>query len=142
MSLKHIVALLVSLLFISCPAKKESPPPVYRQGFKASIAWLTIEWNGRPEIMASGFLINKEKGVFITARHFTDETRKLFGGIKIFFNGKVYDGEILAVPPIRDAALVRIAGSSGVSIRTRLRGKRFSAAKKQFPLRCSLIITR
>ena len=82
----------------------------YPQDFKTTGAFLVLERNGKsPEIMASGNLADKKKGIFRTAKHFTDE----FGALgveycKVFFNGKVYKANLVRVPPIRDAALIRL----------------------------------
>jgi hypothetical protein len=75
-------------------------------------AFLAIEWSGKPYIVASGFLIDKEKGVFLTAKHFTDSVGDLGANTcKLFFNGIVYDAYVIKVPPLRDAAAIRISGA-------------------------------
>ncbi|OGN07675.1 MAG: hypothetical protein A3B86_02450 [Candidatus Yanofskybacteria bacterium RIFCSPHIGHO2_02_FULL_38_22b] len=82
----------------------------YPQEFKTNLAFLALEWAERqPYIVASGSLADRERGIFYTAKHFTDE----FGTFgpdycKVFFNGKVYTARVVKVPPIRDAALIRI----------------------------------
>lgn len=82
----------------------------FPQDFQSTGAFLVLEWNGRkPWIMASGNLVDREKGIFRTAKHFTDA----FGSLgvdycKVFFNGKVYRATLVKVPPIRDAALIKL----------------------------------
>lgn len=82
----------------------------YPQDFKTNVALLVIEWNGlKPHILASAHLADREKGIFYTAKHFTDA----FGSLgpdycKVFFNGKVFRARLIKVPPIRDAALIRL----------------------------------
>jgi len=102
-----IVALL-SFLLSSCDRlPKENKN--YFQDFSEPVAWLVIEGNGYPLIMASGFLVNREKGIIMTAKHFTDELPQ-FGGdrCKAFLNGKVYEVQLLKAPALRDAVLLRI----------------------------------
>lgn len=106
-------------LFLSAVACE--PPPssidiarqkgVYPQDFKTNVALLVLEWASRePRVMASGYLLNREKGIFFTAKHFTDAFKALGSrSCKVFFNGKVYEADLVKVPPIRDAALIRIA---------------------------------
>lgn len=103
-------------LLIACNPPPELNRNEYReenrfpQDFKGTGAYLVLEWNGKsPHIMASGNLINREKGIFRTAKHFTDA----FGSLgvdycKVFFNGKVYRATLIRVPPIRDAALIKL----------------------------------
>ncbi len=83
---------------------------IFPQDFKNTEAYLVLEWNGKkPWIMASGSLRNKEKGIFSTAKHFTDEFGRLgLDYCKVFFNGKVYKARLVQVPAIRDAALIRL----------------------------------
>ena len=111
----RILILIFCFAIVGC-----SPPPLineYRekgtythpQELKSTVAYLVLEKNNQPMIMASAFLINKEKGIFLNAKHFTDDIGS-FGPdyCKIFFNGKVYRVEVERVPPRRDASLLRI----------------------------------
>ena len=107
-----------SLIFLSLSGCLSKTPETqgknicaYSQNLKTQEAWLVLEWSGRPAILASGFLVDKEKGIFMTAEHFTEGVHGFFGKIKIFFNCKIYEGEVLALPPIRDAALIHITGN-------------------------------
>lgn len=81
----------------------------YPQDFVVSEAFLTLEWRDKPKVMASGFLISREHGIFMTAKHFTDAIGS-YGPdhCKLFFNGRVYNAVLLRVPPVRDAALLKI----------------------------------
>lgn len=114
----------VRLLFAACCltlAACEPPLPVnkyrennfYPNDSRLNVAYLVIEWaEKKPMVMASGFLASKEKGIFYTAKHFTD----VFGRFgpdycKVFFNGKVYEARVMKVPPLSDAALIRITSS-------------------------------
>ena len=84
---------------------KTVPP----QNFKTDVAWIVTEWNCKPGGYGSGFLIDKERGVFFTNKHVTNEFNSYGkGSHKIYFNGKFYNAEIVKVPPLRDAAMVRI----------------------------------
>src|SRR3989344_9296033 len=78
----------------------------YPQDFKTPVSVLVQERNGQPFYMASGFLTNKEQGIFVTAKHFVDH----LGGsdFKMFFNGKVYDGLVGVTPFTSDLALTGI----------------------------------
>ncbi|HUZ93153.1 MAG TPA: serine protease [Candidatus Paceibacterota bacterium] len=109
----------VVLFFLwSCGSKSgpavapESGQVAYHQSFRSSVALLVLEWNGRPQILASGFLIEKRKGIFMTAKHFTDAMEAQgTDRCKLFTNGRVYDAYVMKVPPLRDAALIRIEGA-------------------------------
>jgi hypothetical protein len=115
LSVVGLLLFVVSILSSAC-----SPPQLvneyrkmgtypYPSELKSTVAYLVLEMNDQPAIMASGYLVNKEKGIFINAKHFTDEFGK-FGPdyCKLFFNGKVYRAEIIKVPPLRDASLLKI----------------------------------
>lgn len=106
------------LLFISCWLVIYCGPPVvvktektntYYQPFKTDLAWIVLEWNGRPNGWGSGFLVDKEKGAFYTNKHVSNVFNTLGkGSHKIFFNGKIYNVETIKTPLLVDAALVRI----------------------------------
>jgi len=116
-----IVVFLFSFSF-ACSPPSELNRNKYReensfpQDFKSTGAYLVLEWNSKkPFIMASGSLVNREKGIFLTAKHFSDAFGLL--GVdycKVFFNGKVYKAVLVKVPPIRDAALIKLASSFSV----------------------------
>lgn len=81
----------------------------YPQNFVSPIAFFALEWGGLPHILASGFLVSKKSGYFMTARHFTDCFFDL--GLKecrVFFGGRVYEASVLRVSPLQDAALLKI----------------------------------
>ena len=67
------------------------------------------ERNCAPNILASAFLIDKERGLFASAKHFVGSESD--GQAKIFFNGKIYDGFLVRLPPITDVAIIKIAGN-------------------------------
>lgn len=107
---------LISSLIISCgpsPKKAENNgcgertvPP---QDFKTDVAWIVMEWNCKPGGYGSGFLIDREHGAFYTNKHVVNEFNGYGkGSHKIYFNGKFYNAEVVKVPPLRDAAIVRI----------------------------------
>lgn len=103
---------LALLILVSCgpPKLDTSKPDYYEQDFSEPVAWLAAEWNStKLEIVASGGLIDKENGIIITAKHFTDELEGLGSDTcKVFMNGKVYTAFIIRVPPLRDAALLKL----------------------------------
>lgn len=108
--MRLISLLAVSLFFEFGCVSKEPPARGYSQNFKTPVAFLVAEGPSRKQIMASGFLIEKEKGIFMTAKHFTDVLAALgIDNCKIFFNGNVYEAEVVKVPPLRDAALLRVS---------------------------------
>ncbi|KKT82007.1 MAG: hypothetical protein A3B99_02130 [Candidatus Yanofskybacteria bacterium RIFCSPHIGHO2_02_FULL_44_12b] len=84
-------------------------PFFFEQNFKTDVAWVVVEWNGKPYTYGSGFLINKERGIFFTNKHVS----KMFDGLgsgsqKVFFNGKIYNAVTVKTAPLSDAALVSI----------------------------------
>ncbi len=83
---------------------------LYSQNFVSPVAVLVQERNGEPFYFASSFLQSKESGIFVTAKHFVEN----IGGsnFKVFFNGKVYDGLVVATPSISDLALTGIKGAN------------------------------
>ncbi len=81
----------------------------YQQNTNVREALFIRERNGTPFILASAFLIDKQKGRFASAKHFVGSESD--GQCKIFFNGHVYDGFLLNLPPITDLAIVQILGS-------------------------------
>ncbi len=109
--MKIIKALPFIALILSCnaPAEKSSALIVYRQDGAEPVAWLAVERSGPPAIMASSFLINKEKGLFLTAKHFVQDFNLLsFDTCKLFINGRVYEAYVLQVPPLADAAMLQL----------------------------------
>lgn len=115
------LVLILSILFlVACEPPPDLNKNKYREGnwfplpenLKGTGAYLVIEWNGKkPWVMASGNLIDRKKGILRTAKHFTD----VFGSLGVDYcrvflmNGKVYKAVLVKVPPIRDAALIRLA---------------------------------
>lgn len=78
---------------------------------KTDVAWIVLEWNGKPVYggYGSGFLIDKEKGGFFTNKHVSDMFDALGkGSHKIFFNCEVYNAKIVKTSSLADAALVQI----------------------------------
>lgn len=84
-------------------ARYPQPP-----NFKVNEALFIRERNGKPHIVASSFLIDKKRGRFASAKHFVGSESD--GQCKIFFNGRVYDGFLLQLPPITDVAVIQIEG--------------------------------
>lgn len=80
----------------------------YPQSIKVREALLIRERNGEPMIIASAFLISRARGLFASAKHFIGSESD--GQCKIFFNGRVYDGALLRLPPVTDIAIIRIEG--------------------------------
>ncbi|MEK7121911.1 MAG: serine protease [Patescibacteria group bacterium] len=103
-------------LFSSCNSKSDVSKQKegcrhgsFVQDFKTDVAWIVNEWNCKPGGYGSGFLIDKERGAFYTNKHVANEFNNYGkGSHKIYFNGKFYNAEVVKVPPLRDAAIVRI----------------------------------
>lgn len=99
-------------LALSC--KVDSRPSsdgskTYLQDFKTDVAWIPLEWNGKPMGWGSGFLVDKDRGAFFTNKHVSNEFNTVGkGSHKLFFNGKVYNTELVKTPPTVDAALIKI----------------------------------
>ena len=105
--------LILALIFVACAPELDQKvscgPSTYAQNFKTDVAWIVLEWNCRPMGWGSGFLANKEKGIFRTNKHVSDMFNSLGrGSHKVFFNGRVYNAEIVKTPLLVDAALIRI----------------------------------
>jgi len=101
------------IFLLSCRGKDVDSHTViktYPQNFKSDVAWIVSEWNGKPAGYGSGLLVDKEHGAFYTNKHVSDMFNSYGkGSHKIFFNGKIYNAEVVKVPALRDAALVRIS---------------------------------
>jgi len=117
--LLNLCLIFVSCIFLSCgtdskPMSVEKDNgcgerTVPSRGFKTDVAWIVFEWNCKPGGYGSGFLIDKERGAFYTNKHVSNEFDNYGkGSHKLYFNGKFYNVEIVKVPPLRDAAVVRI----------------------------------
>ncbi len=116
--LRASLILLCSVFVFSCRpgknnANNEKTPGIYPcpQGLKVDIAWIVLEWNGKPEYggYGSGFLVDKERGAFFTNKHVSDMFNALGkGSHKIFFNCKVYNVKTVQAAPLADTALVQI----------------------------------
>ena len=76
----------------------------YPQSFTAKEALFIRERNCSPHILASAFLIDRERGLFASAKHFVGSEGD--GESKIFFNGRIYDGFLVRLPPITDIAII------------------------------------
>lgn len=108
---RGLSVLALGLLVISCGNKPAEKTVVrnYPQNFKTDIAWIVLEWNGKPYGYGSGVLVDREHGAFYTNKHVSDTFDTLGkGSHKIFFNGKVYNAKIVKTPKLVDAALIRI----------------------------------
>ncbi|MBI2669933.1 MAG: trypsin-like peptidase domain-containing protein [Candidatus Yanofskybacteria bacterium] len=81
----------------------------FPQNFSAKEALFIRERNCAPHILASAFLIDRERGLFASAKHFVGNESD--GQAKVFFNGRVYDGFLVQLPPITDVAVVKIQGN-------------------------------
>jgi hypothetical protein len=84
----------------------------YSQDFVSDIAWIPVEWNGKlihSSGYGSGFLVNKDEGLFFTNKHVSDVFDSLGqGSQQIFFNGVVYSAKFERALQLVDTALVRI----------------------------------
>ncbi len=109
-----VFCLFVAVIFIlNCGPPKEHlniyqkearyPQP---PNFKVNEALIIRERNSSPHILATAFLIDKQKGLLASAKHFVGTEGD--GQCKIFFNGKVYDGFLVRLPPITDIAVIKI----------------------------------
>jgi hypothetical protein len=108
-----------------------NPPPFEENQYKTEkryphppdlitdAAWVVNEYNGRLIFdrdrniirggYGSGFLRDKEKGLFYSNKHVTDVFGTLGGDShKIFFNGSVYNASVLYVHELADAAIFKI----------------------------------
>ena len=113
-----VVVALSALFFLACgsgPTKTEKPNTYpHPKDLQTDIAWIVIEWNGKPKYggYGSGFLADKHSGSFYTNKHVSDMFDSLGkSSQKIFFNGKVYNLAVVKVPALRDAAIVQITDS-------------------------------
>lgn len=107
--MKKLAYVLCLFMFVSCvQPQKEKSGNTYQQNFKSGIAVFIRERNGQPVKLASAFLIDKQRGVFASAKHFVGIESD--GRAKIFFNGKVYNGFLLKLPAITDLVLIGIDG--------------------------------
>ena len=105
---KAILVMIVVACFGCKPSDVEKPMS-YNQPFVSDVAFLVIEWGGKPQVMASGFLADKDDGEFFTAKHFSDGLKEMeIDSFKLFFNGKVYDAELAQVSYVHDVTVVRI----------------------------------
>ena len=118
MACGFVVMALFALFFLACdsrPTKTEKPNTYpHPKDLRTDIAWIVIEWNGKPKYggYGSGFLADKHSGSFYTNKHVSDMFDSLGkSSQKIFFNGKVYNLAVVKVPALRDAAIVQITDS-------------------------------
>ena len=110
------LGLIPSLALLACRPAPSEPNEYQKNGFypqpqdlKTPETLLVQERNGQPFYTASAFLIEKERGIFATAKHFVEN----IGGeeFKIFVNKKVYRGVTAVTPAISDAAFINIRGA-------------------------------
>jgi len=81
----------------------------YEQDFGSTAALLVLEIHCKPVLMGSGWLVRKDKGVFFTAYHVVEPLDVVpVGKIRIFFNGRVYDGMRIDRAETQDIAAVAI----------------------------------
>src|SRR3989344_4929157 len=80
----------------------------YTQNLKTPVALFIRERNSAPMVIASAFLIDKQRGLFASAKHFVGKQSD--GHCKIFFNGVVYQGFLVQVPAITDLVVIKIDG--------------------------------
>src|SRR3989344_7075593 len=113
---KTIVRLLTTAIIISAygcgPSKISSVcqnPAYYQQNIVIREALFIRERNCSLHILASAFLIDRERGLFASAKHFIGSESD--GKAKVFFNGRVYDGFLVRLPPVTDVAVIKIAGN-------------------------------
>lgn len=108
------------LLFVVGCGPSDEETNIYRRdrffpgGLNVPVALVVGEWAGKPRIMGSAWLIDGGNGALFTAKHVTDafmnDTIELGGSeCKLFLNGRVYDCFVDRVPPLRDAAVLRIS---------------------------------
>lgn len=110
-NIKFFSLFLFILFCVSCAPRESSPaagPKTYQQDFQCKEALFIRKRNGEPTVMASAFLVDKKRGLFASAKHFVGNESD--GDCKIFFNGRVYDGFLVRLPPITDVAVIKIDG--------------------------------
>ncbi|PIR41718.1 MAG: hypothetical protein COV30_02210 [Candidatus Yanofskybacteria bacterium CG10_big_fil_rev_8_21_14_0_10_37_15] len=116
----RFLVLSLCIFYLSCDLKYNTSEgegdcrygDLLAQDFKTDVAWIVMEWNCKPSGYGSGFLVDKENGLFYTNKHVSDMFNSFGrGSHKIYFNGRFYNAKVVKVPPLRDAALVRITDS-------------------------------
>lgn len=92
--------------------KDECGVAAYTQNFVTPVASIVVVWGNDTKGNGSGFLVNREEGIFMTADHVVDAMRK-YGksSADLFFNGKMYKAVVLKVLSLDDAALMQIVCS-------------------------------
>ncbi len=109
-ALKGLLILVLAGSFLACSNKPTAPNYgrgyTYRQEIKTPVALFIRERNGVPTVLASAFLIDKQRGLLASAKHFVGTDAD--GECKIFFNGRVYNGTLVRVPPTTDIAVIKI----------------------------------
>lgn len=113
------LTVMVGVLLSGCGPSDEEKNEYRRENkypgrIDVPVAFLASEWGGMPRILASGWLVDKEQGMFLNAKHYTDvfmgDSIELGSGeCKIFFNAKVYECYVVKVPPLRDASVLKIS---------------------------------
>ena len=116
MKISFVSFLLTAVIFIvisGCGPPKISSdcqsPNRYPQNFTAQEALFIRERNCSPHILASAFLIDRERGLFASAKHFVGTESD--GEAKMFFNGRIYDIFLVRLLAVTDAAILKIQGN-------------------------------
>lgn len=92
--------------------KSECGVVAYDQDFITPVGSFVVAWGNDRKGNGSGFLVNREKGIFMTADHVVDAMRQNGkNSADLFFNGRVYKAVVLKVLSLDDAALMQIACS-------------------------------
>ncbi|MDP3730989.1 MAG: hypothetical protein Q8R34_00635 [bacterium] len=107
------LSLFLVLALSACGPRPSEPNEYQQNGFyshpqalKTPVTLLVQERNGEPFYTASAFLIEKERGIFSTAKHFVEHLGT--EEFKIFCNGKVYQGLVMVTASTSDLAIVGI----------------------------------
>lgn len=117
---RQIFCVLVSIGAVGCDAGdkregdagKECGVAAYTQNFITPVGSFVVTWGNDLKGSGSGFLVNREKGIFMTADHVVDAMhRHGKNSADLFFNGKVYKAIAIKVLSLDDAALMQIVCS-------------------------------
>ena len=93
-------------------AARECGTPAYTQDFETPVGSIVVTWGNDIKGNASAFLVNRKKGIFMTADHVVDAMRKYSKSTApLFFNGNVYTITVIKVLPLDDVALVQVTCS-------------------------------
>ncbi len=111
------LSLVLSLVFIvACRPPSDHRNENQKKGiypiegrFNEPIAAILLERNGMIDAnfaMGSGFLVDKKRGIFATARHVISRDTRY----KLFFCGHVYSADRIIDPSIQDIGFLKIVG--------------------------------